>query len=362
MNKVGLYIHVPFCLSKCPYCDFYSVRYETELAKSYAIAVKKNIALYKDVKFDSIYFGGGTPILLWREICDILSDISDKIVDGAEITAEANPCCTDREALSSLKAAGLNRVSFGLQSSVDRELKALGRRHDAFTGEKAVELAYSVGIKNISADIMLGIPEQTPNSAAETVRRFTSLPLTHISAYMLKIEPNTPFAKQKLSLPDEDGYADIYLETVRLLEENGFDQYEISNFAKSGGECRHNLKYWRCEQYIGVGPAAHSYFGGKRFAVPNDLEKFIKCFPQQTRVTDGQPGGFEEYMMLKLRLSEGVDLDKVQAVYSVAKRDIERKLKELPNDLYRYENGTVALTPKGFLVSNAVIGILTDIT
>ena len=361
MNSVGLYIHVPFCLSKCPYCDFYSVKYDEHTAKEYIKAVKRNISAYNGVKFDTVYFGGGTPILLWREISGLLTDIGGMIENNAEITVEANPCCTDKESLDSLYKSGVNRISFGLQSSDDNELKALGRRHNAAMGEKAVKLAFNAGIRNISADIMLGITKQTPDSLRETIRRFTSLPLTHISAYMLKIEPGTPFAAQRLKLPDEDGYADIYLETVSLLGQNGFKQYEISNFAKSGFECRHNLKYWRCEEYIGIGPAAHSYYNGKRYAVPRSVAGFIADNLQEAYITENDPADPEEYMMLRLRLSEGVDINELQRLFGVEKAAVLDRLGELPPKLYRRKGDIISLTPEGFLVSNAVIGILTNI-
>ncbi len=361
MNSVGLYIHVPFCLSKCPYCDFYSVKYDENTAKDYIKAVKQNISAYNGVRFDTVYFGGGTPVLLWKEISGLLHDIGGMIDNGAEITLEANPCCTDKDSLDGLYKSGVNRISFGSQSSDDNELKALGRKHNAAMGEKAVELAFNAGIRNISADIMLGIPKQTLNSLRKTVQRFTSLPLTHISAYMLKIEPGTPFAAQRLELPDEDGYADIYLETVNLLEQNGFKQYEISNFAKSGFECRHNLKYWRCEEYIGIGPAAHSYYNGKRYAVPRDLAGFISDTLQQTYITEQAPADLEEYIMLRLRLSEGVDINELQKLFGIEKAAVLERLGELPPHLYRRKGDIISLTPEGFLVSNAVIGILTNI-
>ena len=203
MNK-GLYIHIPFCLSKCPYCDFYSVAFDGDTANRYKDAVIRNLRYYlsqdENLRFDTVYFGGGTPILLWREICDIMDEIQPYIASGAEITVEANPCCTDENALCSLKAHNVNRISFGLQSGNDNELKALGRRHNSKVGADAVKMAYKAGFDNISGDIMLGIPLQTSDSLIETISYMTSLPLSHISAYMLKIEPDTPFAKKELIL------------------------------------------------------------------------------------------------------------------------------------------------------------------
>ena len=348
----GLYVHIPFCLSKCPYCDFYSVRYEKETAERYKTAVINNL-LYYGGKFDTVYFGGGTPILLWKEICEILK--AADIAENAEITVEANPCCTDGEKLAALKKAGVNRISFGVQSLNGNELKKLGRRHDAETAVKAIELAFSCGFDNISADIMLGTEGQAWESVENTVNRISELPVAHISAYMLKIEENTPFAKAKLDLPDEDEVCDIYLNTVGLLEAKGFKQYEISNFAKDGFSCRHNLKYWNCEEYLGIGPAAHSYWNGKRFFVKRDLEQFLCVDVQKTEIEEENPADFEEYAMLRLRLCEGLDLKEYEKHGGDAKAVTER-IKSIPSNLVSFGNNSVSLTSEGFLISNTVIG------
>ncbi len=364
MNK-GLYIHVPFCLSKCPYCDFYSVAFDSDTAKQYKDAVIRNLRYYlsqnSELRFDTVYFGGGTPILLWQEICDIMDEIQPYITENAEVTIEANPCCTDENALCSLKRHNANRISFGLQSGNDIELKALGRRHNAKVGADAVNMAYKAGFENISGDIMLGIPLQTKESLVETIDYMTSLPLTHISAYLLKIEPNTPFAKKELELPDDDGYADIYLETVSRLADKGYKQYEISNFAKPGAESRHNLKYWRCKEYLGIGPAAHSYYNGERFAVGRDLKAFTESKVQPAVITEREGGDYEEWAMLKLRLSEGLDFSTAKERFGISKEDILKKCRLIPGKLYEADDKAIRLTPEGFLVSNAVIGILTDI-
>lgn len=364
MNK-GLYVHIPFCLAKCPYCDFYSVAYDNDTAQLYKDAVIRNLDYYlsqnSGLRFDTVYFGGGTPILLWREICGIMDVIEPYITDKAEITVEANPCCTESNALCSLKQHNVNRISFGLQSGNDDELKALGRKHNSNVGANAVQMAYKSGFDNISGDIMLGIPLQTNDSLITTIDYMTSLPLSHISAYMLKIEPNTPFSKKELILPDDDGYANIYLETVERLSDKGFKQYEISNFAKPGMESRHNLKYWRCEEYLGIGPAAHSYYNGERFAVGRNLKEFIENDIQPIVVTERECGGYEEWAMLKLRLSEGLDYKTASERFGVSKDDILKKCRLIPDKLYKSDDKAIRLTPEGFLVSNAVIGILTDI-
>lgn len=359
----GLYIHIPFCLSKCPYCDFYSVKYGKSAAEEYKNAVIRNLKFYSENynrQFDTVYFGGGTPILLWKEICEIISFIS--LTQNSEITLEANPCVVLKENLTQLKKAGVNRISIGIQSLNDNELKALGRRHNSQTALKAIDTAYNCGFDNISADIMLGTPLQDSQSLDFTVNELCSMPVSHISAYMLKIEENTPYAKEKLILPDEDSVCDMYLNSVQNLENHGILQYEISNFAKKGYECKHNLIYWNCDEYLGIGPAAHSFFNGERFYVSPNLEDFIKAEKQEVNKESEsflKWGGYEEYLMLRLRLKEGLDLSK----YEQRGGNVQLLLsqtKKIPSQYIKCEGSTLSLTPQGFLVSNSVIGTLLD--
>ncbi len=357
-DVTGLYIHIPFCLTKCPYCDFYSVKYGKGLAEEYKKAVIRNLKHYSDKVFDTVYFGGGTPILLWKEICEILDNVS--LAKNAEVTLEANPCVALEENLRELKTAGVNRISLGVQSLNDSELKALGRRHNAETAVRAIETAYNCGFENISADLMLATPLQTSDSLAETVSALASLPVTHISAYMLKIEENTPFAERELTLPDEDSVCEMYLNTVRQLDSFGFKQYEISNFSKEGFVCRHNMKYWNCEEYLGIGPAAHSYYNGERFFVDRDIDGFIRSERQMTFKEDEEAakyGGFEEYAMLRLRLAEGLYLKEFERRGGNVKRLLYAAAK-IPNECYYYDGERFSLTPRGFLVSNAIISSL----
>ena len=351
MNKPrGLYIHVPFCLTKCPYCDFYSVPFSQKAAREYADAVIRNLERY-DEPFGSVYFGGGTPILLAPYLKEITEHV--RIESGAEITVEANPCMCVPKTLEELRAAGVNRLSIGVQSLNDGELSALGRRHTAVQAEQAVLAAKSAGFDNISADIMLATPKQTEKSLSETIDRLVSLPIAHVSAYLLKIEPNTPFGKNppELSL-DEDETAELYLSAVSDLAAAGFAQYEISNFAKNGFESRHNLIYWRREEYLGIGPAAHSFYNGKRFAVPRDIRKFIGSPVQDEAVTDGSPDETEERIMLGLRLTEGIPEE--------LWKPHEKRLRFIPREYYTIKNGRLSLTPRGFLLSNEIITLLTE--
>lgn len=341
----GLYIHVPFCVRKCPYCDFYSEKFSRSESEKFAAAVVRNLKRYP-VKFDTVYFGGGTPALIYENIAEILREV--QFVDGAEITVECNPDVVSEKVLAELKKAGVNRLSFGVQSLNERELAALGRLHGAESARKAITLAHSLGFENISADLMLGVPQQSVKSLAQTIDELCALPITHVSAYLLKIEPNTPFGKNPPEIPDEDEQAELYLAAVEQLENRGFRQYEISNFAKIGFESRHNLIYWRAEEYVGIGPAAHSYYNGTRFAVPRNLAEFLENPVQREIVTDENPDKFEEKVMLGLRLREGILLDE----------RIEKRLRLVPREYFVVENGRLSLTPRGFLVSNVIIATL----
>lgn len=354
MNKIGLYVHIPFCLSKCPYCDFYSVRYSREKAAEYAEAVIRNIRCSGN-EYDTVYFGGGTPVLLYEHIGKILA--AADICSGAEITVEANPCIASEDVLRILKESGVNRISFGVQSMNENELKFLGRRHTNGQTRNAVNNALKCGIENISADLMLGLENQDEKSVGSSIDELHSLGVKHISAYLLKIEENTPFAERRLSLPDEDRTAALYLYAVDKLAECGYRQYEISNFAVNGYESRHNLKYWRCEEYLGIGAAAHSYIGGKRFCVPRSIDSFINAQVQETEFTDDEAGGFEEYAMLRLRLTDGLYFSEAEK-FGTAKETLLKRCRLLPEEYINVTDEKINLTPKGFLLSNAVIGKL----
>ncbi len=347
MSNPGLYIHVPFCRKKCPYCDFYSVGYREELAERYADAVIRNLRYYNE-DYDTVYFGGGTPSLMARQIPRILDEVHRTA--SAEVTVECNPLEMDKETLKILRGCGVNRLSVGIQSAVDGELAALGRTHTFEQARQAVLTANKVGFYDISADIMIGTPGQTAETLTRTIGELGNLPLTHISAYMLKIEPNTVFGKKPPALPDEDETAELYLSAVRLLENARFMQYEVSNFARRGMTSRHNLKYWRREEYLGIGAAAHSFYKGKRFAVTRNLREFIASEHQTELVTDENPNGIEEKIMLGLRLAEGIPKELWELVQS--------GLPLIPKQYYKIENDRLSLTADGFLVSNEIIATL----
>lgn len=359
MSTLGLYLHVPFCAKKCSYCAFYSGAYSSQNAKGYVEAVKRNLRHYSDKsrETDTVYFGGGTPSLLTaaqiEEILICAAECFD-IAHDAEITLEANPSTVSKQKLSELKSAGINRISFGVQSLNDSELEFLGRLHSAERAKKAVMDAYEVGFENISCDLMIALPNQTIDSLKDNIKALCGLPIQHISAYILKVEEDTPFDREEIInlLPNEDETAELYLAMAETFEDFGFAQYEVSNFAKKGFESRHNSRYWKCFDYIGIGPYAHSCNGGKRFAAKCSTEEFIAADTQPITVTDEKPCGFDEFAMLRLRLKEGLGLADVPE----HRVEIERKLPPLIKAGYVvFKDDTVSLTPKGFLMSNSVI-------
>lgn len=364
---LGVYIHVPFCLRRCNYCDFCSSVADGGRVEEYVSALVESIGKYagKNLRADTVYLGGGTPSLLSGEqMKKILAAVykTFDVSDAAEITAEANPGTVTPEKLRAYREAGVNRISFGIQSCKDNELYRLGRLHSFAEAEESVRTARLAGIKNVSADIMLGIPEQTPATLAETVERVAALGVDHISAYMLKIEEGTPFDCESVrrAVADDDTVADMYLMTVKMLSQRGFMQYEISNFAKPGFESRHNLKYWNCEEYLGFGPSAHSYFGGKRFYFPDDISGFINSPCAESRTEDASPNRLEEYIMLGLRLCKGILLDRVTALGGNAERLLGAAKPYVGAGLAAVSGKRLYLTPKGFLVSNGIIARLLE--
>ncbi|MCR5599262.1 MAG: radical SAM family heme chaperone HemW [Ruminococcus sp.] len=360
--SLGIYIHVPFCGRKCSYCDFYSVNWSKAAAEGYAAAVLRNIRHYADDSqlVDTVYFGGGTPSLLAAsKIGSMINEIgkSFRLDEKAEITLEANPCTLNAEKLSELRNIGVNRLSIGVQSMIDDELRTLGRLHTAARAEQAVLDAAAAGFENISCDLMAALPDQKPEALRYSIERLAALPIQHISAYILKTENGTAFDCEEIRsrLPDEDASAELYLQMVELLENHGFMQYEVSNFAKNGFESRHNCRYWKCMDYLGIGPAAHSCYKGKRFAVERDIADFVSSPVQNVTVTDESPCGFEEFAMLRLRLKEGLLLSDAEE----HRGEILRKLPPLLKDGYAETDGErVWLTTKGFLMSNSVIEYL----
>jgi oxygen-independent coproporphyrinogen-3 oxidase len=358
---LGLYIHIPFCLQKCPYCDFFSRSYDSRASYAYADAVIRNAEHYKE-RFDTVYFGGGTPSAAWWDVCRIIGRLVTE-EDGAEITVEANPGTLSRESLSSMKNSGVNRLSVGVQSFSNAELRALGRTHTSEDATNSIKLALECGFRNVSVDLMLGIPGQTPESVRRSVKILAGLSVHHVSAYMLKIEANTPFegmikSGRTGSVPDENLTAQIYLACGDELEKQGFEQYEISNFRRAGFECKHNLKYWTSKEYLGIGVAAHSFYNNERFFVMSDIREFVSSSVQNVIVTEKEDIGFESYAMLKLRLSEGLTFAECEK-FGLKKDALMKRCKLVPPDYLKISDTGIAITREGFLVSNRIIGKLT---
>lgn len=358
MKPLGLYIHIPFCNGKCPYCDFYSVNPQKTIMEDYVSVLCEKIDSANRI-YDTVYFGGGTPSLIGSDnLRKIMSHI--KHTPECETTLECNPSDTgridSRFDFAVVAESGINRISMGLQSADDAERKLLGRRGGCADVERAVARAKNAGISNISLDLMLGIPNQTVDSLKHSIEFCNLSGATHISTYILKIEDGTPYAKikSKLNLPNEDEACDLYLEAVDELEKSGFYQYEISNFSRKGFESKHNLKYWRCEEYLGIGASAHSFANGKRFYYERSIDDFINGKPS---VDDGTGGDREEYIMLALRLKEGLIFKNYTSRFGETlpeKLIIKAKNLEKHGLLCVTEN-EIFLTPKGFLVSNSII-------
>lgn len=342
MEKAGLYFHIPFCKSKCPYCDFYSVKYSCNQAEEYCQSLINEMKKYSG-SFDTVYFGGGTPSIIEPELIGkILSEASTQfnIDENSEITIECNPSKNLNEAFKLYKAYGINRISLGMQSAVDSERFALGRSAGKKEVENAIKSARNAGIDNISLDLMIGTPKQTLNSLDESFDFIDKMQVQHVSAYMLKIEEGTKFfeMQDRLNLPSDDLTSEMYLKTVECLNDLGLKQYEISNFAKPDYESKHNTKYWKLVPYLGLGKSAHSFWDGKRFYYDEGFNK----------IDDGIGGDLDEEIMLGLRLTKGIEISKIKKPYQ----------QFVDMGLMKIKNNNLALTPQGMLVSNIIINEL----
>ena len=373
LKPLGLYIHVPFCRSKCQYCDFYSLgggmNHESmDLYLSAVLAhIKETAQRVVGYTVDSVYFGGGTPSFFGAQnLIRILTEIDRRfhLDPNAEITFEANPDSVTSAGLEKLRKAGFNRISIGIQTDDDSKLKALGRPHNYRQAQTAVSQARRAGFTNVSVDLMFGLPNQNREQWMATLRNVMELKPDHISCYGLKVEPNTPLweYKEGANLPDDDMQADMYFYAVETLESFGLHQYEISNFALPGKECRHNLKYWTGQPYIGFGPAAASDFGGKRFTAEANLDRYITGVLEQgiilsecEAIPHKERAG--EYLMLRLRTANGIEENEYMQTYLLPFGPLEERLRLFAQrDLAEQtETGRWRLTPKGFMVSNSII-------
>ena len=376
-DKLGIYIHIPFCRSKCAYCDFYSLAGREDRMDEYQKALlahlKETAPLAEQFRVDTIYFGGGTPTHYGdKRLRELLGAIKKlyHVEKDAEITLEANPDSVGRLSLMKLRHAGFNRISMGMQTACPGELESIGRIHTVKQVDEAVTAAKKAGFKNLSLDLIYGLPGQTMESWKQSVEHALSLIPQHLSCYGLKVEEGTPLARRvELGevLPDDDAQADQYLWTVGRLERAGFPQYEISNFAKPGYESRHNLRYWLTRPYIGFGPGAHSDFGGRRYSFVRDLDGYIDGVLRGGEIIDSQDlipqrerGG--EYLMLRLRTARGVEEWEYRGQFFLDFAPIEKRLEEFAQKGWaeKTAEGRWRFTPEGFLLSNVLIGDLLE--
>ena len=355
----GLYIHIPYCRSKCRYCDFYSTPCPDGVPEAYIDALCREMDRFSPcgstpLRPDTLYFGGGTPSLLTPAQAARLIRAAGP-VPGAEITLEANPETVTPERLAAFRRAGVNRLSLGIQTARDDSLARLGRRHTAAQSRRALGMAVQAGFTDISGDLMLALPAYTMAELDETTALLAESGCTHISGYLLKIEPNTVFGKRPPeALPGDDAAADFYLAGVEKLAALGSAQYEISNYARPGFESRHNRIYWDCGDYLGLGAAAHSCMGGKRFATPAGTAAFLAApavYEPQGECTA------EDYIMLQLRLSRGLSLSALRARYGVSfSSEKLRFLQTLAeHGLAVFDGSVLRLTPRGMLVQNSIL-------
>lgn len=360
MRSLGLYIHIPFCKAKCIYCDFYSLPRAEGQMDAYVSALTAQLAAWRertaDCTVDTVYFGGGTPSYLGpNRLCRLLDAVfqSYRVAPGAEITLEANPdSAQDISALRQLHDAGFDRLSLGMQSADDAELRRIGRVHTHAQTVRAVENARAAGFDNLSLDLIYGLPGQTMTRWQANLDAALALAPEHLSCYGLKVEEGTPlFARrERFTLPDDDTQADMYLSAVGLFARQGYEQYEISNFCRPGRASRHNRRYWTLAEYLGFGPGAHSDFGGERFALARDLDAYLAGETVYSEKSVPSPREREEErVMLALRTVRGIAADTLPE----AARHILESCKA--HGLARFSSGSYALTPRGFLVSNAIL-------
>ena len=375
-DKLGVYIHIPFCVSKCGYCDFYSVPGGSRRMPDYQSALLSHISesaeAMQSYEIDSIYIGGGTPSCYGAkriiEILDELKRMGNVRLDS-EITLEVNPDTVKLDELKALRREGVNRLSVGVQSANNDILKILGRRHNCLQAEQAVDTARRAGFENVSLDLIYGLPSQTKGDWADTLSRALELHPEHLSCYALKLEEGTPMYRRYLGsplIPDEDEQADMYLYTVDTLKHYGFEQYEISNFAVPGYESRHNMKYWRLEDYMGFGPGAHSCVNGVRYSYVRDLDKYISAVVGDSMIIDEYEPivpvqKAAEYLMLGMRTVHGISQAEYHRIYRSDWTPIEETFELFDKKGWATKkDGRWSLTPAGFLISNVLINAVLE--
>ncbi|MGI5984532.1 MAG: radical SAM family heme chaperone HemW [Clostridiales bacterium] len=374
-HMLGVYIHIPFCASKCSYCDFYSLAGHESKMKKYQTALIKHIEeaapQMEPYYIDTLYFGGGTPSFYGAKyICEIFNTLkrTAKVLKSSEVTVEMNPDSITREDLRLLKNEGVNRISLGIQSANDDILKLIGRRHTFKQAEQAIKMIRAEGFDNINIDLIYGLPSQTKNDWADTLSKTIALRPQHFSCYGLKIEDGTDICRYRESelLPSDDDQADMYLYMTDMMEHYGYPQYEISNFALPGRESKHNLKYWRLDDYMGFGPGAHSCVGGVRYSYVRSLDKYIDGVFSSADIIDeyektGKLDRASEYIMLGMRTVHGISKDEYISIYRSGFDKIEYLLCEYEKKGWAKLRGDRwSFTSSGFLLSNILIGTLLE--
>lgn len=358
---LGIYLHVPFCRTKCRYCDFYRVGENRLKIDLFLAALHREIDGWKELHGQpvaTIFLGGGTPSLLsGAEIGGIVRHLGERfaIAADAEITAEANPSDLDPLVLAALRAAGVNRLSIGVQSFSDRELQLVGRRHDAARAERVVREARQAGFDNLSIDLMLAIPGQTEAGFRRSLDKAIALETDHLSLYLLEVHESSEMdflrRERPRLFPGEEAERRRYLAMHERLVAAGYDHYEISNFARPGKQGRHNLRYWHLEPWLGLGPAAHSFVDGRRFQHPPDLGAWL-ADPLATAPLEHDLA--QERAMLGLRLEEGVDLETLRAASGATDLELAERLRRLRAFVVE-SAGRIRLTTEGRVVSNPVL-------
>ncbi len=368
MKTLGLYIHIPFCKAKCGYCDFNSYAGKEEYMESYFSALMKEIEVAAKkyaLPVDTIYFGGGTPTFVnTAYVCETLAKIRELFeqCSNCEVSIECNPGTIGYEGLKALSEAGFNRLSIGLQSADNNCLRALGRIHTFEEFGECFKNARTAGFENISLDLMYGLPQQTMTDWMKTLECAVNFGTEHISCYSLKIEEGTPFAQRELNLPDDDAVADMYELAVSFLGDKGYDRYEISNFAKSGCESRHNLKYWKCDDFIGLGAGAFSCAEGIRFSNVSDICEYIEKIREKGSAveTEDPLSDFDkisEFVFLGLRLKGGISEKEFKKRFNLNIDEIYGKQIEKYTKMgfLIREEENIRFSEKGFFVSNTIL-------
>lgn len=359
---IGIYVHIPFCVRKCLYCDFVSYVTTEEVRAAYVARLLKDIA-EADVKetVDTVYIGGGTPsVLEAKDICMIMDAIRERfaLTDDCECSMEVNPGTVSTEKLISYRKAGINRLSIGLQSCDDKELETLGRIHSCEMFLDAYRMAREAGFENINIDLMSAIPGQTKESYKETLQKVLQLKPEHISAYSLIVEEGTPFADMELNLASEEDERCMYYETDRLLSDAGYVRYEISNYALPGCECRHNIRYWTGKEYLGFGVAAASFYKGCRSKNAAGLDAYIANGPEsEESVMLTDEDAMEEFFYLGLRMCGGVEEEAFLRRFGMYPQEVYGDVleKHVRDGLLVREDGRIRLTSRGIDVSNYVL-------